>query len=86
MVFSIYVQHSNTQAQLDVNLAANEVELSPAASDLSQTDTQETIEVPQAPPMPVADSQAQYYSPVSIILATCALVTAIGRALRPTKQ
>jgi hypothetical protein len=34
-------------------------------------------------PLPVGDSYAQAYSPVAVILATCALVTAIGRVLSP---
>lgn len=85
MAVFIYFQHQNIQAQLAISSAEPGAEQSPTLPALPQTDTQETASIPLDQPVPVANSQAHYYSPVSIILAACALVTAIGRALKLNK-
>lgn len=79
MSFSLYVKHLDTEAHLEVGSRDGSGEQSPA---ISQAKTEETIAVSPLQPMTAVESPAQGYSPVGIILATCALVTAIGRALK----
>lgn len=84
MTISIYFKHMNTEAQLEVGSTHQDAAQPQTAPALPPSETEETIAVsPNQPPQPMVDGQAQYYSPVGIILATCALVTAIGRALKP---
>ena len=80
MAFSLYLKHLNTEAYLEVDSQHGSVEQSPA---IPQAEIEETIAVSPLQPMPEVESPAQGYSPVGIILATCVLVTAIGRALKP---
>ena len=79
MAFSFYVKHLNTEAHLEVVSQDGSGEQFP---ELPQAETEETIAVSPTQPMTEFESPAQGYSPVGIILATCALVTAIGRALK----
>ncbi|MEM7067083.1 MAG: hypothetical protein AAF572_28465 [Cyanobacteria bacterium P01_B01_bin.77] len=76
MAVFIYFESANTKAQVDIDL-------NHGGQSMALPQAQETVPVPYPTQNLLPETLAQNYSPVAIILATCALVTAIGKALRP---
>lgn len=79
MAVFIYFEHLNSEAQLEINWNATSDK--PLGESLPVIE--EISPVTPTQPNQAPEHLAGDYSPVAIILATCALVTAIGKALRP---
>ena len=81
MTIFIRIEYLNTKARLEI---LEDAEGTSTDTDLLQ-EIEEVAVMPSPQPSISSEGIAEYCNPVAIILATCALVTSIGRVLRPSK-